>query len=306
MQWMMQWIMMMLPFLMAVSTTSPACQVLQTDAILARDVTVVIPGFTQVPGDFRLGYVASSGTPRIFRGADLERIAKNQGVDLADLPDVCFTLRTFVPQPDDIAAAVRKSLGNLPGIGDAKIEILVSSQNPVPAGELIFPREQMQPQVNGEQAVMWRGLVRQADREFPVWARLRVTANTTRVVALANIPTGKPIQENQIRLETCEDSLLDETTARSLDQVVGYLPKSMLRAYFPIRRTQLAPVPDVTRGQLVDVQVSSGDAHLMLKGRAETDGVAGSMVTVRNISSGKDFRARVKGKNQVVVEDFLQ
>ena len=77
---------------------------------------------------------------------------------------------------------------------------------------------------------MWRGFVRHSGGDFPVWAKVRVIANITRVVAIANIPSGKPIQRNQVRLESCEDSLLDETTARNLDEVIGYLPKSVLRA----------------------------------------------------------------------------
>jgi flagella basal body P-ring formation protein FlgA len=128
----------------------------------------------------------------------------------------------------------------------------------------------------------------------------------TRVVAVANIPSGKPIQKNQVRLETCEDFLLDETTARNLDEVIGYVPKNFLRAYVAIRKTQLAPPPEVAKGELVDVQVFSGAAHLVVQGKAQSEGFKGSTILVRNLSSGKDFRARVVGKNQVIVGDSAQ
>ena len=107
-------------------------------------------------------------------------------------------------------------------------------------------------------------------------------------------------------MESCEDSLLDETTARNLDEVIGYVPKSLLRAYLSIRKTQLASLPDVAKGELVDVEVLAGAARLTVKGKAQSDGFKGSTILVRNLSSGKDFRARVAGKNKLIVGDLVQ
>lgn len=296
---------MAMPLLFALSTP-PGCHSIENEMILARDVTAVVPGFGPVAGDFHLGYVPGTGAPRIFRGADLQRIAKNQGVDILDLPDVCFALRTFIPQPEDIRAAMRQTLADVPGIATARIEISASSQHPAPFGKLIFPRTGMQQPTASQPEILWRGYVHHSESDFPVWARVRIIANMTRVVATANIPSGKPIQKNQVRLESCDDSLLDETTARNLDEVLGYIPKSLLRAYLPIRKTQLAPLPDVARGSLVDVEVFAGAAHLIVKGRAQSDGFKGSTIVMRNVSSGKDFRARVAGKDQVIVGDLVQ
>jgi flagella basal body P-ring formation protein FlgA len=297
---------MALPFLLALSTPLPGCQILQTDAIFARDVAAVIPGFPQATGDLRLGYVPSTGAPRMLRGADLQRIAKNQGVDLPDPPDVCFALRTFIPKPSEMEAAMREALADVPGIANAKIEISSSSQRPVPFGDVIFPREGLQLPAGNSSEVMWRGFVRHGAEQFPVWARARITANTTRIVAAMNIPGGKPIQKGQVRLETCEDFLLDAATARNLDEVIGYIPKSTLRAYLPIRKNQIALPPDVAKGELVDVDVYAGAAHLMVKAKAETEGMKGSTILVRNLSSGREFSARVAGKNQAVVGNSVQ
>jgi flagella basal body P-ring formation protein FlgA len=297
--------MMALPFLFALSAPT-ACHAIQNEMILARDVAAVFPGFAAVAGDFHLGLISSTGAPRILRGADLQRIAKNQGVEIIDPPDVCFSLRTFIPQPEDIRTAIRQTLQDVSGIATARIEISASSQHPAPFGKLIFPRTGMQQASASQPEILWRGFVHHADSDFPIWARVRVIANMTRVVATANIPSGKPIQKNQVRLESCEDSLLDETTARNLDEVVGYIPKSLLRAYLPIRKTQLASLPEVAKGELVDVEVFAGAARLMVRGKAQSDGFKGSTILVRNLSSGKDFRARVAGKNKVIVGDLVQ
>lgn len=297
---------MALPFLMALSALPPGCRTISTEVIFARDVAAVIPGFSRVAGDFRLGAVSDSGTPRILDGVELQRIARNQGVELQDPPDVCFALRVFVPQADEIRAALRKTLRDVPGIDAAKIEISASSQQPIPFGELVFPRSGLQLPFGIQQEAMWRGFVRHSGGDFPVWAKVRVIANVTRVVAIASIPSGRPVQRNQVRVENCEDSLLDQTTARNLDEVIGYLPKSVLRAEFPIRKTQLAPPPDVEKGELVDVQVFAGAAHLVVKAKAQADGFKGSTITMHNLSSGKDFPAMVVGKNRVIVGDSVQ
>lgn len=297
---------MALPFLMALSALPPGCHTISSNVIFARDAAAVIPEFSRVAGDFRLGAVADSGAPRILSGIELQRIARNQGVELQDPPDVCFALRVFVPQADEIQAALRQTLRDVPGSDAARIEISSSSQRPVPLGELVFPRSGLQAPYGIQQEALWRGFVRHGGVEFPVWAKVRVVANVTRVVAIANIPAGKPVQRNQVRVESCEDSLLDETTARNLDEVVGYLPKSLLRADLPIRKTQLAPPPDVEKGALVDVQVFAGAAHLVVRAKAQAAGFKGSTILMHNLSSGKDFPAMVVGTNRVMVGDSVQ
>src|SRR5580658_3277717 len=143
---------------LALAVTPDGCHKIQSDTILARDVAAVAPAFARVNPDFLLGYVLASGEPRILRGADLERIAKNQKVELNALPDVCFERETFVPRPDQLREAMLAELGIAePGLMAAKIEILSWSQRPMPSGELAFPRAGMQlPQASGTQReVLW-------------------------------------------------------------------------------------------------------------------------------------------------------
>lgn len=289
---------MALPFLLAVAATGRGeCHGIDKEFVLARDVAAFVPAFAAVPGEFNLGYIPLSGTQRILRGADLQRVAKNRGFDLDGLPDICFERRTFVPTADQIREAMRVALG----VADAKIEVSSSSQHPAPVGEVVFPREALQV-AESQRDALWRGYVRYGDdQHFGLWAKVRITANVTRVVTTANIAAGKPIRANQVRLESCEDSLLDETMARSLDEVVGYLSRTPLRTATLIRKSQLERPPDVARGDLVTVNVFEGGAHLSLEGRAEQGGFKGATIVVRNTSSGKDFRAQVTGKDQVTV-----
>ena len=295
--------MIMLPFLLAVNSLPAGCRMIDTETVVARDVAALIPAFGQLPDDFLLGYVSASGTPHIFHGVDLERIAKNRSLDLHDLPDVCIARRTFVPQPAQIREAMLAELG----ITGAKIEVISASHNQAPSGKLVFPREGLQLPPVPSAEVVWHGYVLYGDNlKFPVWARVRVTASMTRVVALTDLPAGKLIQANQVRLESCEDSPLDAVTARNLADVIGYATKTSLKAAAPIRKSQIERPADIKQGDLIRVDVFAGAAHLMLEARAESAGSKGSTIMVKNVSSGKSFQAQVTGKDQALVGGPVQ
>jgi flagella basal body P-ring formation protein FlgA len=291
---------MTLPFLLALAVPPEGCRLVETESVFARDVMQAIPAFAQLPGDFLLGFVAASGTPLIFHGADLERLAKNRGLDLKGLPGICFARKTFVPQTAAIRDAMQKTLG-IPAAG---IEVVASGRNAAPAGEIVFPRSGVQlPAGSGPRTeIVWQGYVRHGENgKFPLWARVRIAATMPRVVAVTDLPSGKLIRQEQVRLESSEDSPLDETTARNLEEVVGYAPKSLLRANAAVHKSQLEHPPDVASGDLVRVDVFDGGAHLVLEGRAQASGGVGSTIVVRNTASGKDFRAEVSGKDRVSV-----
>jgi flagella basal body P-ring formation protein FlgA len=275
-----------------------SCHSVDTEQVFARDVVFSIPAFAQLPPEFLLGYVASSGVSRVFKGSDLERIAKNRGIELHGLPDLCFTRRTSIPSEGQIREAMLKSLD----IANAKIDVVASPQKEVPSGELIFPRNGVQAPVSGQSEFIWHGYVRHGENaRVPVWARVRVTAIMTRVIAAADIAPGKEILPSQLRVETTEDSPLDETVVRDLSDVSGYAAKASLRAGSVIRKSQLERPNDVTRGEIVRVEVFEGAAHLMIEGLAQSSGMKGASILVRNPGSGKDFRAQVTGKGLVTI-----
>jgi len=285
----------MLPFLFAIPPAS-LCRPIDSDSVLARDVAAAIPAFARVPGDSLIGYVALSGTPRVFHGKDLEMLAKNRGVDAPALPNICFVRRTFVPGADQIRGAILATLK----VTGAKVEVIASSQKSAPAGELVFPRSGAQSPLQGE--IMWHGYVAYGENaRFPVWARVRVSASMTRVVTLQNLPAGKEIRPGQVRVETCEDTPLDDSIARNLDEVVGFVPKSSMRAMTVIHRSQIERPNDIAIGEVITVDVFEGAAHLVMEGRAQSAGMKGSTITVRNTASGRDFQAQVASKGRAMI-----
>jgi len=291
----------LLPFFLAASLPPPQCHRVDRPTVLAADVARVIPAFSQLPDDFLIGYVQESGAPKVFQGADLERIARNRGLDLHGLGDVCFARRTFVPGAAEIAEAMKKTLA----IDGVKIEILSSIQRAIPAGEIVFPRSGVEPFTGPE--TIWHGYVGSSEgAKFPITVRARITATLNRIVAVSDLPSRKPIQPGQLRIESSEDSPLDDGAVRQMDQAAGFLAKARIPKGTALRKSQIERPMDVAFGDLVRVDVFEGAAHLSLEARAETSGMKGSTITVRNLSSGQPFRAQVTGRDQVVVGGTIE
>ena len=305
---------MALPFLLAVVPQvipqvvpqPDGCLPIQDDRIYARDVAAVVPAFSGIAAEFVLGYAPAPGIRRVFKGEALQRLARNQGVTAEALPDVCFERAMAEITAGEILEAMRSSwgVGNAHG-ADVKMDLRSWNPKTAPLGKVVFPRTGLQlPAGADPQAeVVWRGYVQYGNnRRFSISARARITTTTTRVIALADLSVGEPVREDQIRLESFDTFALDDRPARSLDEVVGFVPRSAIRSGSTVLRSQLGRAPEVARGDVVKVEVTAGGAHLLFEGKAETDGVMGKTILVKNLASGKDFRARVTGKGKVSVQ----
>jgi flagella basal body P-ring formation protein FlgA len=305
---------MALPFLLAafpqvvpqVVPPLDGCLPIQDDRIYARDVAAAVPAFANVAADFAVGYAPAPGTRRVFKGDALERLARNQGVAVESAPDVCFERAMATLAAGEILEAMHSAwgVGNVPS-PDVRMELRSFSPQIAPQGKVVFPRMGLQlPATSDPQAeVVWRGYVLYGNnRRFGITARARITTTTTRVIALADLSVGEPVHEDQVRLESFDTFALDDRPARNLDEVVGFVPRTLIRSGATVLRSQLGRAPEVARGDVVKVEVTAGGAHLLFEGRAENDGVEGKTILVKNLTSGKDFRARVTGKGMVSVQ----
>ena len=63
----------------------------------------------------------------------------------------------------------------------------------------------------------------------------------------------------------------------------------------------MSKVTLVKKGSLVDVFASGNGIYLTMKGVALEDGVEGEQVRIRNLSSEKEFHAKVLNANSVKV-----
>jgi flagella basal body P-ring formation protein FlgA len=188
-------------------------------------------------------------------------------------------------------------------IADANIEIAETSLYAVPRGRLEFSRERLGAPASSEQRspVLWPGdVVYGSGLRFAIWARVRITASCTRLVAVENLRSGQPIDARAVTRKT-EKCFPRGGNAVAPDEVEGMLPLHPVAAGQEVRLDQLAPPNDVNRGEMVAVEVRIGAAHLSFTGRAESAGRAGDRVSIRNLQSNRVFQAQVSGKGKALV-----
>jgi flagella basal body P-ring formation protein FlgA len=150
--------------------------------------------------------------------------------------------------------------------------------------------------------VTWRGeVLYHSSHKFTIWARVRVAATMTRVVATEMILPGQAVTSKQVRLETYDDFPLRNDIARSLDEVIGRVPRRALRAELPVFRTDLMEPYQIQRGETVQVTAISGATQLTLAAVAQNSGRQGDTISLKNERSGKVFLGRIEGKDRALV-----
>lgn len=286
----------------AVSVGAPAgeCVLVEGDRILASDLASANAAFSGVPQDTQFGFAPAPGARRIFRVAELDRLAARYGLLWAPKAEICFERPMEPVTPERLLAAMHSAL-NVPG---ARIEILEFSRHPVPRGEMEFPRSSLAepPAAQPQTGVLWKGYIRYAaNRKCTIWARVKVLAAAERLVSAVTLAAQQPILREQVRRESFEGFPLRDSLTPSIEQVIGRLPRRSIPAGSPIQLNLLDAPKDVRSGETVRVEVRSGGARLELEGRAEGAGRRGESIPVRNPLTGKTFTARVEGRGKVAV-----
>jgi flagella basal body P-ring formation protein FlgA len=298
----------LLTFALTPASLQDPCLALRNDRIYARDVAASVPEFAALPSDLILGYAPDPGARRILTAAAIAKVAKSYGMELELPRDVCFELRSSELKPEAIRAAMIEELRRDPqkcDVGDGvKVEVLEWGPETAPIGDVVFPNGCMQllPNRTSTGKGLWRGYISYGmNRRFAIWARARVAISANEVVAVSDIDAGMPIRPEQVLLVKTEASSLDDKQARRLEEAIGYASRRPIRAGAALGRNQLYRVPEVGKGDIVQVEVATGSARLALEGRADSAGSIGAMIWVKNPTSGKSFRAKVTGKGMVAV-----
>jgi flagella basal body P-ring formation protein FlgA len=276
-----------------------ACIAVAGDRITARDLAQSAQAFSTLPADTDVGYAPVPGARRFYHAAELRRLAMRYNLPAESANEICVE-RVMEPLARErVIDAMRQALGN----SEAGIEIVELSRYPVPRGDIEFTRSGLPP--GGATPALWRGFVRYGNqRRFAIWARVKVTVRSTRIVATQNLPAGRRIEAAQVRAEPAE-TFPSNQPALSLDQVLGLVPRRSIAAGAALTKNLLDTPKEVERGAVVAVEVHSGGARLALEGRAQNSGRRGDAIPIRNLATGKSFSARVAGKDQVVLTTVL-
>lgn len=243
-----------------------------------------------------------AGSKRTFHASELAAIAQRYSIRLDSPEEVCFEWAMMPLDSAGVLQAMRESLQS-PG---AQIEITETSLAKVPPGRLEFPlamlgRPASLPQ---KDPALWRGqVIYGGDHQFNVWAKVWIKIACQRTVAAEALKIGLPIAPEQFRVEQGECFPSRENLGLTPPvSPLGMVAVRAIAAGAEIHPEFLALPNDVNRGDAVQVEVRSGGAHLAFVAKAETGGRSGDMIAVRNPSTNKIFRARIQGKDQVLVQ----
>jgi len=296
--------MRLVPILAVVAGLARAdCIAVPANNILARDLSGAVPLFQALDPETIIGFAPFPGIERALSSHDLFLTARRFGLafpagELA--PSVCVERIVRHLSMEEVRAALLSALD----IAAVRLEVLEFSNQPLPPGRLEFQRTSLNrpPGNNPQTPVIWQGrLIYDDQHRLAVWAKVRISVPGEIFLAKESIPKGSVIGAEQIALTRVEQfPLLAPSSAAPL-VIVGKVARRTLQAGQPIVAAALDDPKDVTVGEIVHVQVIDGAASIRLDAIAQSSGQKGEIIVVHNPSSGKNFRALIEGRQQVVV-----
>jgi flagella basal body P-ring formation protein FlgA len=283
------------------SVCAAQCVKVGAERIEARQLVSVDPLFAALPAETLIAYAPFPGQQRIVAADELRQLARDYNITAAPAHTICFEWELTPLAKSAVEAAMRAGL-RLPR---ANVEIVALNATPMPPGELVFPPATLTlpSPANPDQPVLWSGYVVYAGkRRIDTWAKVRLQAETTRLVATEPLRPGALVRADQLRAEPYSGFPVPGVAGLRLEDVVG---RGVVRLVAPgtvISSNLLVSVKEVVRGDWVKVEVRSGAARLDFEGIAESNGAMGEMVAVKNTASGKSFRAQVVQRGRVLVD----
>jgi flagella basal body P-ring formation protein FlgA len=277
-----------------------ACEMINGDQILGEDLARALPAFAAIPRDVVVAYSPAPSARRILTYPELVRIGARYGVATLRNASACFEWKDQLLTEDAVRAAVRETLQ----APQARVDVLAINNTKAPLGQLVFPLSGLSASavIDPATPVTWRGEVRyHGSHKFTVWARVRVSATMTRVVATELLLPGQTLAAKQVRIETYDDFPLRNDVARALEEVVGRVARRAIRTGLPVFRTDLMEPLQIQRGDTVQVTSIFGAAQIQMEASAESSGRQGDIISLKNPHSGKVFRARIEGKDKAIV-----
>ena len=282
----------LLLLLLALPVIVPArCLPVTGDRIVGADLAATDKKFASLPASLQLGYAPAPGANRVFTAIELQRIARTNGIQAADFTDVCFEIPLHVPADVEFVQSMRPALP-----ADATLRFVDMSRAAIPSGRLEFPLSGLEPPAIGNSggtgAQLWRGFVQYTDtRRVAVWARVIVTVTYTTVVTRKALDADMPVDAASLEIQTKTGPLKREVSASRVEQVAGRVIRRPLPAGAEVPLSLIDEPPAIRRGDLVRVEVRSGQAVLHFDAVAESTVHAGEYAGFRNPITGKTFRA---------------
>ncbi len=274
------------------------CLPVSGNRILGSDLAAADARFAALPATLTIGFAPAPGAKRVYSGAELQRIARANGMTVADYGEICFALSMRQLTKESVGQAMRRSLPE-----GATLKVVETTNAAAPAGTIEFPLAGLEPPSPLTPGVqLWHGHVTYAEtRQQPIWARVELSVTVTAVVAARDLAANKLIGAASLRIETRTGPLDRMKAATRIEDVAGRMPKRSLEAGSIVPLSVLAEAPTVRRGDAVEVEVQSGLARVRFEAVAENAAREGDIIELRNPANGKTFKARLEAGPRALV-----
>lgn len=290
--------MILLLFAAALTGQAESCHaVLDGDRIQGRHLSLASPRLAAVATELAIGFAPAPGLKRVFTPGELMRLLPSESTVPRITESLCLEWPMREPTAELFAQAIQESLA-APG---AQVEVLSFGRSKLPPGKLRFERSGISSEATiTSVGATWRGAVMiDGKPRFSVWARVRILYESERLVAVEDLPAGKPIQEGQLRLAIVRG--LPGTGPAPPESLVGMTVWRLIRAGQPVLLSDFQSRVVILRGDDVEVTVQRGAVLFRANVQASSAGRTGEWIQVRNPDSGKTFRALVGGAGKVYV-----
>jgi flagella basal body P-ring formation protein FlgA len=294
-------------FAVVAGLSRAACVAVPSSKILARDLATAIPLFQALDPGVVIAFAPFPGTVRILSSRDIFLTARRYRLAFAGgeaAPSLCVERVVRHLSIEEVTAALLSALD----IARVRLEILEFSNQPLPPGRLAFQRASLSqpPGNNPLTPVIWRGnLIYDDHHSLAVWAKVRISVDCEVFLAADTIPMGTVIRAEQVAATHISQFPLLQPSPRLPLVVAGKIARRTLAAGQRIVGEDLEELKDVLRGETVHVQAMDGGASIRFDAIAQSSGQKGETIMVHNPSSGRNFRALIAGREQVVVRGTL-
>lgn len=129
-----------------------------------------------------------------------------------------------------------------------------------------------------------------------------VSASVDAVVPTRGIKTDDLIEAEDVMLQRVKLKELNHQLATNLNDVIGRSAVRPLQANLPIRLAMVKKPYAVRKGDRVAIEARHGGLSIQVTGVTKSSGELGQSITVANLDSGKELRAKIIAPGVVRVD----
>ena len=297
----------MIAALLLASLLSRQCVEIDDDRVHARHLRERVPEFQQLPADAVFGLAPRPGVRRLLPAYELSAFARKNLISLTDAREFCMIRTSMVLTAERMQQLLAASFQAFAASeGPVTVELIDFMKTAVPTGTVEFLKGGIsRSDLQGTR--LWRGsIVSPGGSRYPIWVRVRLQQDYKIVVAQGTIAPGSSISETQVAVET-RRMPYQESAAFFADQalVAGRTAIRQIQDGQAVLRKDIVAAREIQAGDTVAVTAFAGAAHLTLEAKAETAGLRGGSILLKNPLSGKKFRATVIGPGHASVQGLV-